>query len=436
MSCRFHCDVMPIVRRSIALLLIVPLSTGAQHATPPAVKPTPAPAAASHGPAPAGARDRSALTCRDSSSPDPQRPVVPETAGPALASFVDPTVRVENAQRVSVRCRSYVGPFASLDASEGPISIGEGTNIQDNVLLSGKLVVLGDNVIVAHGATVIGPAAVGIAKGKPSFIGFNAYVDGAIIEEDAMVGVLARIAPGIVIRSGRKVLPGKFIKTQAEADSAALGKVTQVTDADRKFMEGVLHVNTAFARRYTELYQAAPGQVRGISRDPGETDFNPTADLPTLGGQPTTSPAFNARIIGKVEMRNSVEELTTLIGRNVSIRADEGESFAIGKVTAIQDRVTFHALEHSSIRVGNDLVIGFHAVIHGGEDSGNATPSETKLEDGVAVRDWAVVFRSTIGKGSTIGVRAFVDGSQLAAGTVVPDRAIIIDNKRVGTVEW
>ena len=34
------------------------------------------------------------------------------------------------------------------------------------------------------------------------------------------------------------------------------------------------------------------------------------------------------------------------------------------------------------------------------------------------------------------GIRAIVDGSQVAPGSVVPDRAIIIDNKRVGTVEW
>jgi carbonic anhydrase/acetyltransferase-like protein (isoleucine patch superfamily) len=54
----------------------------------------------------------------------------------------------------------------------------------------------------------------------------------------------------------------------------------------------------------------------------------------------------------------------------------------------------------------------------------------------VVVRDWAVVFRSTIGRGSVIGVRALVDGSQLAPGTVVPDRTIMIGNKVVGIVEW
>ena len=79
---------------------------------------------------------------------------------------------------------------------------------------------------------------------------------------------------------------------------------------------------------------------------------------------------------------------------------------------------------------------GFHAVVDGGDDSSNTPHETTRVEDDVAVGDWAVVFRSTIGKGTMIGIRALVDGSQIAPGTVVPDRAIIIDNKRVGTVEW
>jgi carbonic anhydrase/acetyltransferase-like protein (isoleucine patch superfamily) len=384
---------------------------------------------------PAGEMPR--VACPESSAPvGLHRPVLPETSGPAVASFVDPTVRIDTPERVTIKCRSYVGPFASLDASQGPIYLGEGSNVQDNALITGRLVVLGDNVIIAHGATIKGPSTIGTGKGRPAFVGFNAFVDGAVVEDDAMVGVLARVAPGVVIRSGRKVLPGRFVRTQGEADSAALGKVADVTDADRRFMEGVLHVNVAFARGYTGLYQSAPGQVRGIARDPGESDFNPDADLPALGGQPQSKPDFGARIIGKITMANTADELGRVLGSNVAIRADEGDGFTFGRLTSIQDRVTFHALEHTTMSVGDRVRVGFHAVVHGGEDAGNTPHETTRVEDDVVVGDWAVVFRSTIGKGSTIGIRALVDGSQLAPNTVVPDRAIIIDNKRVGTVEW
>ena len=427
-----------MVRRSTSWVLLTFATAVAEVSAQTTVAHHPAPNAArtvlskESAPAPVAR-----VACPESGAPvGHHRPVLPETSGPAVASFVDPTVRIDTPERVTIRCRSYVGPFASLDASQGPIFVGEGSNVQDNALITGKLVVLGDNVIIAHGATISGPSTVGTAKGRPAFVGFNAFVDGAVIEDDAMVGVLARVAPGIVVRSGKKVLPGKFVRTQGEADSAALGKVADVTDADRKFMVGVLHVNVAFASGYTKLYQAAPGQVRGIARDPGESDFNPDADLPALGGQPQSKADFSSRIIGKVSMANTADELSRLLGSSVAIRADEGDGFRFGRITHVQDRVTFHALEHTSMQVGDRFNAGFHVVVHGGDDSGNAPRATTRVDDDVTVGDWAVVFRSTIGKGSVIGVRAFVDGSQLAPGTVVPDRTIIIDNKRVGSVEW
>ena len=379
----------------------------------------------------------SAPACTESTSLiAAHRPVQHETSNPALASFVDPTVTIGAPERVTIRCRTFVAPFASLDASAGSIVIGDGSDVQDNVLITGKRVVLGDNVMIAHGATVRGPATVGKAKGRPAFVGFNAFVDGAVIEEDAMVGVLARVGPGVVIRSGKKVLSGKFVRTQAEADSVSLGKVEDVTPADRTFMKDVLHVNVAFARSYADLFRSTPGQVRGIAQDPGQTDFNPAADLPVLAGHPVARADFRDRVIGKVAMSQSADELARILGARVSIRADEGDGFTFGRLVSVKDSVTFHALEHTTLWLGEGIRVGSHAVVHGGEDSGNSPERTTRTEDNVTVGDWAVVFRSTIGKGATIGAHALVDGSQLAAGTVVPDRAIIIDNKRVGTVEW
>lgn len=98
--------------------------------------------------------------------------------------------------------------------------------------------------------------------------------------------------------------------------------------------------------------------------------------------------------------------------------------------------MTFHALEHSNIEIGNNSAFGYHVVIHGGPDDASAPGDLTRIDDDVTVKDWAVVFRSKIGKGSVIGVRAYVDGSHLAPGTVVPDRAIMIKDKIVGYVEW
>jgi carbonic anhydrase/acetyltransferase-like protein (isoleucine patch superfamily) len=52
------------------------------------------------------------------------------------------------------------------------------------------------------------------------------------------------------------------------------------------------------------------------------------------------------------------------------------------------------------------------------------------------VGDDAVVFRSAVGNGCTIGAGALVDGCQLAPGTVVPPKTVLIQNVSQGTVEW
>jgi carbonic anhydrase/acetyltransferase-like protein (isoleucine patch superfamily) len=345
-------------------------------------------------------------------------------------------VHREHAERVMIGCRSFVAPFASLDGTLGPIAIGDDSNIQDNVVLTGKLVMIGDHVSIAHGATIIGPSTVGAPKGLPAFVGFNSVVDGATVEPDAMVTHLVKVSPGIVIHAGTKVLPGKWIKTQAEADDESLGKVTKVTDADREFMHGVLHVNGSFAAGYSELAQISPSQLTGAGRDPGHSDFNHDADLPTFAGHAEAYPEITARIVGGVRMDDPIASLMAKLGRDVSIRADEGEHFHFGIVGRLQDRVTFHALEHSDIDIGNGDQFGFHVVVHGGPDDASLPHEVTQVADNVTVKDWSVVFRSKIGAGVTIGVRSYVDGCHLAPGTVVPDRTIMIRDKVVGTVEW
>ncbi len=416
----------------IAALLVsaAPVLVSAQHTVAKAAESSPV------GSLPSVAPGGGTSSCSALSHLTARGSVFPETAGPGFASYVDPTVYRERADRVMIGCRSFVAPFASLDGTMGPIAIGDDTNIQDNVVLTGTLVMIGDHVSIAHGATIVGPATVGAPKGLPAFVGFNSIIDGATVEPDAMVTHLVKVSPGIVIRSGVKVLPGKWIKTQDEADNEALGKVTKVTDADRDFMRGVLHVNGSFAGGYAELAQISPSQLLGAGRDPGHSDFNRDADLPTFAGQSEAHPEIPMRIVGGVRMDDPLVALLAKVGRNVSIRADEGEHFRFGIVGGVQDRVTFHALEHSDLDIGNGDQFGYHVVVHGGADDASLPHEVTRIEDNVTVKDWSVVFRSKVGAGVTIGVRSYVDGCHLAPGTVVPDRTIMIKDKVVGTVEW
>ncbi len=364
-------------------------------------------------------------------------PMVPPSAKPDDASFIDPSALVIAPQRLVVGCRSYVAPFVRLDASKGSISIGHECDLQDNVAIGGKGVVVGDRVIVAHGATIVGPAAIGAPHGVPAFVGFNAFIDRARVEPGAFVGHLARVGPGVVIHAGMKVLTGKFVRTQAEADDPALGKVVPLVPADLDFMREVLHVNTALAAGYAALFLASPSMVHGAGRDPGHSDFNHDADLPRFAGRVEAHPENDrVRIIGAVTLADGYRAFLARSGRHVAVRADEGEHFALGRGTRLRDRVTFHALEHTDLEIGARDDFGAHVVVHGGPDDGAEPRAVTQVGDDVTVREWAVVFRSKVGKGCIIGLKAYVDGSHLRPGTVVPDRAILVNDRIVGYVEW
>ena len=256
-----------------------------------------------------------------------------------------------------------------------------------------------------------------------------AEVEGAIIEKDVMVMHLARVGPGIRIPSGRKVPSGFNITSQ---DQVAVRTVALVA-ADHDFMEGVIHVNSAFADQYARLRVEDVSHTTGINYDAGNSDFNPFRELPTLNGVRTREPKFRNRIIGDVRMADSVEALDKAMGDHDSLRADEGEPFEVGTIAKMGNEVTFHALEHTHVRAGNGVVYGHHVVVHGGP-----TPFDdvTEIGDGTVLGNESVFFRSRVGKNSYIGPRALLQQSDQPAGTIIPDLWIVVENKLVNRVEW
>ncbi len=356
-------------------------------------------------------------------------------------SFVDPTATLTNKGNITFGSLDFVGPFAMLKAgtdADHAIMIGDESDVQDSVVVDaakGKIT-LGDMAILAHGATVKGRAAVAVGgscpeakKHCPAFVGFNAEVDGATVEMDAMVQTLARVAPGVTIPSGRKTLPGVNIASNAEVAT----KTAAVVAGDRTFMDGVVEVNVAFAREYTKLAQENASNVTGINFDPGNTAFNPKRNLPNIGGQETRDPAFRNRIIGDVTLTDTKAALDMSMGSQISLRADEGEPFSAGSIAKMGSNTTFHALEHSKLKLGANGTYGAHSLVHGG-----ATPFDdtTISGDGLNLGDGAVLFRSRVGKNVTIGARSLVQDSDLPDGATVPPRTVIVGGQKVGTVEW
>jgi carbonic anhydrase/acetyltransferase-like protein (isoleucine patch superfamily) len=404
----------------------------------------------------------SALTFKSAES-HPTRmnqPVCPRGAPPESASFIDPTVTIAGAEHITLDEHIYIGPFAQLYASRNAeIHIGAESNAQDNVAIQaefardavsqGRVAALGlrnhdgvqiaERCILAHGATVKGPCRLGVGDDlhPEVFLSFGAQVDGAILERNTHVSQLARVGPGVRLRSGYVVLPGKNVTTQEEADNINLGKVRLITEADIAFAEAVIEVNTAFAQEYTRLFYDRPSNVKGINYNPGNTFFNPRRNLPTLGGVLTRLPSFRNRIIGAVAMADTLDRLNSVMGERISLRADEGTPFHVGHIHLMHNDVIFHALEETDLQIGHNVTYGEQVIVHGGLGmlSGGEMVSTT-IDDDVILKSQSIVFRSRIGRGCIIGEKSAVINSVLIPRTVIPDRVIYQNNAIVGAVEW
>ena len=98
---------------------------------------------------------------------------------------------------------------AVLRGGSGTITVGEGTNIQDNCVLHEK-VALGANCTVGHGAIVHG-----CTVGDNTTIGMGAIVlDGAVIGRDCIVGAGALVTGKVQAPDGSLILgnPAKVIR--------------------------------------------------------------------------------------------------------------------------------------------------------------------------------------------------------------------------------
>jgi len=363
--------------------------------------------------------------------------------------FIDPSAIVQCGapyNPCSFGSGVYIGPFAILRAGGGAhktahkttpfITIGNGSNVQDNTLLdtttNNRPITLGDGVIIAHGASVYGGAQIGMSGECPpsifvcaSFLGFNSEVaEDAIVERNAMVTHLARVGPGVRIPSGRVVPPGKNIERNTEV----MAKTVPITDADREFMDAVIRVNLALAAGYTKLEQQDPTNVCGVNVNP-VTDFTPESVLPTFNNVPMRIPNSPSRIIGAVRLANVQ---MPRMGRDVSLRADEGTPFTVGTVTELKDFATFHALEHTQLRLGNGGTYGIGSLMHGGKFNDKVTSTGNDFQLG----DNSVFYSSTAGTNCRIGAMSFVSDTNLGDNAVVPPRVVVLRGTQTPVDQW
>jgi carbonic anhydrase/acetyltransferase-like protein (isoleucine patch superfamily) len=395
----------------------------------------------------------------------PNTPVLPYGTASGT-TFIDPSAQIVHPDRIAISTKSFVGLFATLNGASGFIKIGSNAVIGDNAGLFanpnhqvGTLgILVGNNTIIGFGATVVGPSSIGAfsAGAKPTFVGYNAVIDGATISPGAYVSALARVGPGVTIPAGLEVLPGAGVTTNAEASDPALGKVVPLPAATLAQVSQMLTNNASLANGYTQLYQgnsatgASPGlpssvtgvnngdlaQVEGVSPEPGSptVSFEPARQSPRFpspfrGLVQANLFSFPARITGQAIFADRAAVVGHRLGKRVAIRADEGQPITFGPIGHIGSFVTIHSPLGGSISFAGNDTIGDHVVIVGGPSA------TTTFGNNVTVGSGSVVARSKVGDGASIGAAAYVADSTVAAGTFIPDGTILIHDIFVGTVQ-
>ncbi|MDJ0846161.1 ribulose bisphosphate carboxylase small subunit [Crocosphaera sp.] len=155
---------------------------------------------------------------------------------------------------VQVGANVLIAPGTSIRADEGtPFYIGEGTNIQDGVVIHGleKGRVVGDDgreysvwigkeACITHMALIHGPAYIG----DDCFIGFRSTVFNARVGQGCIIMMHALIQD-VEIPPGKYVPSGAVITNQQQAD-----RLPEATDSDRHFAHHVVEVNEALRVGY------------------------------------------------------------------------------------------------------------------------------------------------------------------------------------------
>lgn len=192
----------------------------------------------------------------------------PQVRTPELHAhdFVHPLASVIGA--VELGDDVLVAPGASVRGDEGqPIHIGEGSNIQDGVVIHALetfelghviesnlvtvgsrryAVYVGDRVSIAHQAQIHGPASVG----DSTFVGMQALVFRARVAANCVLEPRALVM-GVTIAEGRYVAAGQVVRTQADAD--ALPRIDE-SYPFAHLNDGVLHVNKELAEGYSKSF--------------------------------------------------------------------------------------------------------------------------------------------------------------------------------------
>jgi carbon dioxide concentrating mechanism protein CcmM len=327
------------------------------------------------------------------------------------SSYVSPLT--EDFGDVFIGQEVFIASSTVLRAAPGlRVEVGNQTTIHDNVLVRAleDSVTIGDQTAVAHHAIVRDSEI-----GNSVYIGYNTEVANSRVGDGALIyhGVLVE---GVEIPENSFVGAGEVVTDQATADT--LPKIDEEGVAEY-YIQDLLEIDQELRKGYIELYEQE-GYDAVVNSGPNpKTSFNPEQVEPHFDARVELQEF--ARIVGDVHVGEN-----SSVGRRTAIRADEGSPILIGPGAIIDDRVTFHAIKGTGVQIGEYLVAGDDAVLHGPLEMGNKN----------VVGEGAVVFRARVGDNVQIGEGAVIAGPagkdltlEIPDDTIIPADAVVTSEK-------
>jgi carbon dioxide concentrating mechanism protein CcmM len=184
----------------------------------------------------------------------PPTPWSKDLAEPKIdpSAYVHPSSSIIGDVRIGADV--LIAPGTSIRADEGnPFYIGEGTNVQDGVVIHGLeqgrvagddktpySVWIGQDTSIAHMALIHGPAYVG----DNCFIGFRSTVFNSRVGDGCIV-MMHCLIENAEIPAGKYIPSGTIITSQDQAD-----RLSDVKIGDTDFAEHVIGINDALRSGY------------------------------------------------------------------------------------------------------------------------------------------------------------------------------------------
>ncbi len=162
------------------------------------------------------------------------------------SAYIDPTALLVG--KVIVGDEVFIGPCAVLraDEPESSIEIGEGSNVQDGVIihaLKGSSVVIGRRASLAHGCIIHGPCRIG----DGCFVGFGSVIFNASIGDGTVIRQVA-VVEGVEVDAGRLVASGSVVDTPEKAL-----RLADLDDQAGEFARRVADMNLELSRAYRKM---------------------------------------------------------------------------------------------------------------------------------------------------------------------------------------